>query len=237
MSAGPSAAQARNLIVVKVSGPSPDWSGPSPAAPAATGSVWGAPAEAAAAPVSPWGASTTAAPAPTPSTPTLSAPADFATLASGIQLQALADAAPLGTLLVALGEALALPVSVHTSVSERAVTMANASASVSEVEQHLATHHNVSLTLASGQLSAAPTTPVAGHRAVVLPSPDGVPATHFAATWCALEASEWGVASVLGDSVRFRDNQVGLDGARALMEDAAAAATAIRLDAEATTPN
>jgi hypothetical protein len=67
-------------------------------------------------------------------------------------------------------------------------------------------------------------------ESVLLPSPDGVPAAHFAATWCAQAASGRGKAAVVGRTVSFQDDAAALERARRLQEELSAAATALMVD-------
>ena len=65
---------------------------------------------------------------------------------------------------------------------------------------------------------------------LVLPTPDGVPADHLAATWCALGATERGTASVVGGAIMFEDAPAALDEARSLTEELSITATALWAD-------
>ena len=72
-------------------------------------------------------------------------------------------------------------------------------------------------------------------QTLILPAPDGVPAEHVAATWCALQATARGTASVVGGAVIFQDAPDALDDARGLVDDLGATATALWADATAST--
>lgn len=150
-----------------------------------------------------------------------------------------ADAAPLGSVALAVGAALSLPIVVQPELAGRSLTLANDAISLADLGSVLREVHGAAMSFEDGTLMVSDLdafvernyqTEPAPLETLFLPSPDGVPAAHVAATWCALAATDRGMASVVGGAVTFRDDPAALDAARALVEELSATSTAIWAD-------
>lgn len=211
-----------------------------PAAPAAP--AWGAevaPAPAAPAAGAAWGASP--APVSSSSTPP-SSQAWFDAQASGLIFSVRADGAPLGSTILAVGESVGLPVVVDPDLADLSLTVSNTAISLAELGAVILGLHGAAMSFDDGVLTISDLetfvdrnydTEPAPLDTVILPTPDGVPADHLAATWCALGATDRGTASVVGDAVVFEDAPDALAQARRLAEELSITATAIWADESA----
>jgi len=235
----------------------PAWGGAATTPPPAAAPVWGAAVPAPAAPAAPaWGAATAPAPAApaagaawgassaplSSGSTTATSQAWFDAQASGLIFSVRADGAPLGSTILAVGESVGLPVVVDPDLADLSLTVSDSAISLAELGAVILGLHGAAMSFDDGVLTISDLetfvdrnydTEPAPLDTVILPTPDGVPADHLAATWCALGATDRGTASVVGGAVVFEDAPDALAQARRLAEELSITATAIWADESA----
>ena len=218
--------------------PAPAWgAGSAPAS--ASAPVWGATAATPQA-VSPTPAPAWGAAASTP--PAVAAPAStqgwFDTQAAGLSFSIRADGAPLGSTVLAVGDAVGLPVIVDPDLADLSITLTDSDITLADLGALLLDTMAPPCPLPTASSPSPTSRP--SWTGTTTPSrlPRHPRASHArwragrppAATWCALGATERGTASVVGGAIMFEDAPAALDEARSLTEELSITATALWAD-------